>query len=376
MAWVDRRPFGQSAFKGTVDADPTAGLVAPIGSIATLDTGLGTWHKIGAGNTDWAPVAVGLAAAAAPDANLDVADGVLVGTVYTDTSTTPPTSYVCQSNAAAAAVWRELSGVHITGVLPTVNDDSDAGYTTGSMMYGGGAYFHCTDATPGAAVWRQGGGVGIHLSVSDPTITDDDSELFQIGALWANATTGATFVCIDNSTGAAQWDYVGGMVRRLTIAAESALTGAGMGATTETAHTPITLLTALLNVARRTIRFKALLHCVDDNAADTWTTKVYIGAAGLGGVEIFSTGAINNVTGDLWEIRGEIYIATAGGGGTFHSVVHGELETGPADTVVYVTSGAIDTTVNRDLTVSAESSSNHADQEVTLVHFEAEVVGA
>lgn len=56
MAWVHREPFGQSAVKGMVDADPSAGagLTAPVGSMAVLNTGIGQWVKSGAGDTAWA----------------------------------------------------------------------------------------------------------------------------------------------------------------------------------------------------------------------------------------------------------------------------------------------------------------------------------
>jgi len=55
MAWVHRESYGPTAVHGFVDADPSAGagLAAPVGSIARLNTGIGSWEKAGAADTAW-----------------------------------------------------------------------------------------------------------------------------------------------------------------------------------------------------------------------------------------------------------------------------------------------------------------------------------
>jgi hypothetical protein len=47
--------MGASLVRGTVDADPSAGagLAAPVGSRAVLDTGLAEWRKAAAADTEW-----------------------------------------------------------------------------------------------------------------------------------------------------------------------------------------------------------------------------------------------------------------------------------------------------------------------------------
>jgi hypothetical protein len=160
MAWVNRLPFGQTASMGTVDADPTAGLAADEGSLAFLDTGLGSWIKTGAGDADWTPTATVNQAGGAPDANYDVADGVLVGSTFIDTTGTPSVAYICLDNSAGAAVWKQMSGVHV--------------------------------------------------ETGDPITTNDDAAGFSTGDVWINSTNQKVLVCTDNSTGAASWFDVGG----------------------------------------------------------------------------------------------------------------------------------------------------------------------
>lgn len=75
MASTHSRPFG-AAEKHIVDADPStaAGVAAPVGSIANLDTGLGAWIKTGAGDAAWTRHDVGLHLDSVVDVVVAVAD--------------------------------------------------------------------------------------------------------------------------------------------------------------------------------------------------------------------------------------------------------------------------------------------------------------
>lgn len=49
-----------------------------------------------------------------------------------------------------------------------------------------------------------------HFSTIDPTVNDDVTEGFGVKFYWLNTTSGALFVCEDNTNGAAVWTQVGG----------------------------------------------------------------------------------------------------------------------------------------------------------------------
>lgn len=166
------------------------------------------------------------------------------------------------------------------------------------------------------------------------------------------------------------------VLNRQTLAADSTLTGDVILAGVETAHTPITLTAALLGTARRTIPFRAMLNPASDNGADTWRTRVRLGAAGVGGVLLIDSTAFNSVANQGLYVEGTIQILTTGAPGTFASYCRLVNEATGAEIHSFVASGALDTTVNRDLTVSGESSSVNANQQMTLRHFEAEVMAA
>ena len=169
----------------------------------------------------------------------------------------------------------------------------------------------------------------------------------------------------------------GAPLSRQTLAADSLLDGSIIGPATEAAHTALTFTaaSALLQTARRTIRWRAMLNPPAAVGADTWRTRVRLGAAGVGGVLLVDSTAWDLVTNAGLYIEGTIQIMTVGAGGTFTSHTRLVRETGGVVIESFVASGALDTTVNRNLTVTGESSTNNANQ-MTLRHLEAEVLGA
>lgn len=104
-------------------------------------------------------------------------------------------------------------GVHTSTSDPTVNDDVDSTvpHVVGSRWVNTTTKttFVCTDNTNGAAVWSRMQGV---TSASLPTVGDDIADGYQIGHIWhyTGATPNATFVCVSNASGAASWVRIQG----------------------------------------------------------------------------------------------------------------------------------------------------------------------
>lgn len=162
-------------------------------------------------------------------------------------------------------------------------------------------------------------------------------------------------------------------IARYTVGADSQVTNTA----SETAHTALTLISTDINTARRVVRFCARLFCDSDNAGDTLTLRVRLGAAGVGGTVVFTSTTFDAVANDSYILEGEIMIRTVGGGGTFYSYARLWNETG-ADTISFssVAAGAVDTTLARDLTVTSTWSAAAGADQVTLRSFWAEVMSA
>ena len=131
---------------------------------------------------------------------------------------------------------------------PTVDDDSDDGYSVGSLWINTASSpqeaFRCVDATVGAAVWvnttltigelgsvalLDTGTAGDEIrtnsqndlvynpliknnltAIADPDITNDSSEGYEVGSLWLNTTSSPLEIsmCLDDSVGAAIWKVI------------------------------------------------------------------------------------------------------------------------------------------------------------------------
>lgn len=148
------------------------------------------------------------------------------------------------------------------------------------------------------------------------------------------------------------------------LAADSQLTGDGLGAATEGAHTAVQIPQPAITAAGRRLTFNAYLYADADNGADTWTVRVRLG--GLAGVLIVSSGAFDlAAAAGVW-VEGMLTIRTVGAGGTFDARVRLYNEVGPTVVEDLVFAGAVDTTVAQDLVVTGESSSANANQQMTL----------
>ena len=67
-------------------------------------------------------------------------------------------------------------------------------------------------AFPQMRVWNGSGysdmtpPLGNFIATTDPTVNDDDSAGYAIGSQWVNTSSGTIYLCVDATTGAAQWN--------------------------------------------------------------------------------------------------------------------------------------------------------------------------
>lgn len=97
-------------------------------------------------------------------------------------------------------------------VKPSVTDDSNSGYSVGSLWFvsgiGGsdtdGLLYQASDVTVGAAVWEVINRRSV-TNTSAPNANHDYEDGFTVGDTWWDSTAGVLYVCTDNTNGAATW---------------------------------------------------------------------------------------------------------------------------------------------------------------------------
>jgi len=185
-------------------------------------TDLGRLTRTGAGA--YAVIKDNLAGAVAPAVSDDADDGYGVGSLWFDT--TAHRLYTCTDATAGAAVWIGMVAKNnVAAVAPTVNDDVDLGYSVGSMWFDTTivpprAYL-CTDATDGAAVWRQINPLDNLAATVAPTVNDDVTAGYDVGSKWLDTTADTAYICLDSTTGAAVWSSID--VTAVSVAAATAV---------------------------------------------------------------------------------------------------------------------------------------------------------
>lgn len=106
----------------------------------------------------------------------------------------------------------KYGGVYTTTTDPTATDDVDSTvpHVVGSRWVNttSKTTFVCTDNTNGAAVWQKLQGIS---SASLPTTGDDIADGYQVGHIWyyTGVTPAVPYVCGSNSAGAAVWVPLG-----------------------------------------------------------------------------------------------------------------------------------------------------------------------
>ena len=167
-------------------------------------------------------------------------------------------------------------------------------------------------------------------------------------------------------------------ISRLTLGATSTLAANVIGAATETIHTALTLTSAMLNTARRWVKWRALLRVVTANGADTWQIRARCGA--VGGILLVDSTAKDIAAGDLVEIQGDIFIDTIG------AALTAKIQTltmiaGSGNFATPITTRVFDETnptteASNTLVVTGTCNTADAGNTVSLVAFEAEVMPA
>ena len=163
-----------------------------------------------------------------------------------------------------------------------------------------------------------------------------------------------------------------GLIKAVEISAEQALVGSVIGAATETAFgQTIEFLINDLNIARRKVKWKALLTTPTHNAADTWTVNIKLGSTTL-----YTSGAVDVAANSMLSAEGYFIIRTVGTGGTMASYAQGWDSVGD-DKKASGTGAmaAIDTTAAAVLSATGTCSSAHASMDIRLVSFCAELMG-
>jgi hypothetical protein len=122
-------------------------------------------------------------------------------------------------------------GAGITHVIrttdPTVSDDDTEAFDIRSQWVNTttGKVWFCVDNAPGAAVWKDvstpgAGSHPVHVDTVDPTAGDDAPSGFAIGDHWVNtaALPPRTWQAVDVSTGAAVWKRVSNLKNNIAAA--------------------------------------------------------------------------------------------------------------------------------------------------------------
>ena len=176
---------------------------------------------------------------------------------------------------------------------------------------------------------------------------------------------------VADGNGGAAWGTAGAL-KRTVNATPSTL--ANLNATTETAFAgPATIAAGNLGVVGRSIRFKAFFKIDSVNGADTVRLRARLGATGVGGVVVADTTALTMAANKGVYFCGTIVILSVGAGGTFAVYTDDKVESPPTALGTFDVAGAIDTTLARDLTLTAEWSAKSANDSVTMQWFEVEV---
>lgn len=152
-----------------------------------------------------------------PSATDDANQGWDVGSHWTNTVLGKV--WFCVDKSVGTAVWKDVStpgaGSHpvtLNAVDPTVTDDTNSGFVVGDHWINTAAVprraFQVTDVSVGTAVWIRVTNVKINITTSDPIITNDSTEDYEISSVWVNTSNQRVFQAVDVSVGAAIWDRI------------------------------------------------------------------------------------------------------------------------------------------------------------------------
>lgn len=174
------------------NADVTdAANVAAAGAVMDTDyAGAYEGDQIRTGVGAYAVVKHNRAAVAAPTAANDNTQDYAVGSRWFDT--TADRAYVCLDASTGSAVWREVSIVAdaVAGVGAVMDSDFAGTYPADLTRTGAGTY----------------AGLRNNLAAStSPSATDDSSSDYAVGSRWIDTTADRAWTCVDATPGAAVW---------------------------------------------------------------------------------------------------------------------------------------------------------------------------
>ncbi len=150
-----------------------------------------------------------------------------IGQLNDVNTTTPPSGGQVLSWDAGTSKWVPQSlpsgpQSNTTAIVdPTVTDDSSLGYSVGSTWLNtvSDQWWKCSDATIGAAVWKQDTiAIKNNSAATSPAVTDDSTAGYSVGSEWLDTTTSQWWKCVSAAVGAAVWridtdDYKANSVR-------------------------------------------------------------------------------------------------------------------------------------------------------------------
>lgn len=132
---------------------------------------------------------------------------------------------------AGAAVWATVSATHqlYAYEAPTADDDTNEGYSTSSIWYdqSTGAIYKPSSVSAGAAVWVQQTATNNLTATAAPTVNDDTNDGYTTSSYWI-VNTRSLYECTDDTNGAAVWATVSGTNN---LVADRVPTGADTGYT-------------------------------------------------------------------------------------------------------------------------------------------------
>lgn len=170
--------------------------VAAAGAVMDADyAGSYAGDQIRTGAAAYAVVRHNRSAAAAPTVNDDSTQNYEVGSRWFDT--TADRAYTCLDASVGAAVWREVSVVAAAVAAAGAVMDSDFGgsYSADLTRTGAGTY----------------AGLRNNLAATaSPSATDDSASNYAVGSRWIDTTADRAWTCVDATPGAAVWIEGGG----------------------------------------------------------------------------------------------------------------------------------------------------------------------
>ena len=208
-------------------------------------------------------------------------------------------------------------------------------------------------------------------AAGSPGLGDDIGDGYEVGSTWTNTTTGQIFICQANTLGVAIWELASDRMSELqaifAAAADRITNSAAELAFANTKTIPANTL-----VAGDVIKIRGKLLVVARNAADTHILQLRLGTVAAG-LSIATTGDLGFAAADYCIFEGAITVAAVGAGGTVHIDMLQKRMVGgvPTESRTVLFDQAMDTTIARDVTLSADASAANAGNQVDLRELEA-----